>query len=347
MGGGRRSAVRRACLLGAAGCVALSVALPAVADEEVTVAAPAVWRGAASAAGATFEVNRDALLPVPNALRFSALEGESVFDTDLQTARASLLYPGEGVLQGPNLACGTFGASAPPDFQPLLDLCATYDYPLSVFADATEPDRSTNGSLRLGKPSDPVSVEAVTARAHAALDGSTSDAVINDLRVLGLPVLDPVPLLPIEELELDPSIVRIAGGTARTRQVIDRAGRLVVESSSTLTGIDLVGGLIRIGSIRSVSTATDDGNDRRTSDASFEVGGVTVGGVPAQVTDQGLVIGAPSGSSGPLQEQLENAVDQLVGALGVELSLLPASEQVDDGTGQAVATAGDSSSRWP
>jgi hypothetical protein len=101
---------------------------------------------------------------VPNALRFTALQGASTYDTDLQTARASILYPGEGVLQGPNLVCGTFGGMFPPEAKPLLDLCATYDYPLSVFADPTTPAKSTVGSLQLGKATDPVSTEAISAR---------------------------------------------------------------------------------------------------------------------------------------------------------------------------------------
>ena len=51
--------------------------------------------------------------PSRDVFRFIALDGESAYETDLQTARASLFFPGNGLIQGPNLACGTFGWSVP------------------------------------------------------------------------------------------------------------------------------------------------------------------------------------------------------------------------------------------
>ena len=338
MGGGRRRSLRRVCLAASGACVALSIALPALAQDDTAVARPAVWHGAASAEGATFEVNRDALLPVPNAFRFTALQGRTAYDTDLQTSRASIFYPGEGVLQGPNLACGTFGGMFPPEAKPILDLCATYDYPLSVFADSSLHDKATTGSLQLGRLADPVSADAISAKAHADVDSATSTAVIEDLRVLGLPGLGVLSLLPIEQLQLDPTVATIAGGSAKTNQRIDEAGHLVVQSDATLSGVNLVGGLVHIGSIVSSSKITDDGNGKRTSDASFELGGVTVGGIPAQITEKGLVLGSPAGASGPIQQQLQDALQQLLGGLGVKLSLLPNVESTDD-KGQAVASA--------
>lgn len=334
MGGRRRRALRRTCLGASAICVALSFALPALAQDEAAPK-PAVWAGTARADGITFEVDRDALLPVPNALRFTALQGATAYDTDNQTSRASILYPGEGILQGPNLACGTFGASFPPDAKPLLDLCATYDYPLSVFADTSSPDQSTTGSLRLGKATDPISTDAVSARAHADADVTSSDAEINNLRVLGLPVFGLVSVLPIQELQIDPTVATVEGATARTKQTIDDRGRLVVDATSTLSGVKLVGGLVHIGSIRSRSTITDDGKGTRTSEASFEATGTTVAGVPAQITDQGLVLGP---SSGPLQQALIDALQPLLQGLGVKITALGTHESTDE-NGQAVAAA--------
>jgi hypothetical protein len=333
-----RRAVRRICLVASAGCAVLALALPALAQDEGAAAAPAVWHGSAAARGLTAEVNRDALLPVPGALRFIALEGQSAYDTDNQTARASLLYPGEGVLQGPNLVCGTFGSAFPPEAKPLLDLCATYSYPLSVFANSTNPVVSSVGSEHLGKATDPISLDATTARAQATGELTSSDAVLSNLKVLGLPTFDVLPLLPIEELRLDPSVVSVEGGSARTSQRIDDGGVLVVQSSAVLTGVRLVGGLVDIGSIRSSSKITDDGKGHRTSDASFEATGVTVAGIPAQITGEGLVLGAPSGASGPLQQQLLSALQPLLDTLGIRISLLGTHESTDE-NGQAVAAA--------
>jgi hypothetical protein len=337
MGGRRRRALRRLCLGASAICVVLSIALPALAQDEAS-GGPAVWSGNAVTVGASFAVDRDGLLPVPNALRFTALDGLSQYDTDLQTARASVLYPGEGVLQGPNLLCGTFGGMFPPEAKPILDLCATYDYPLSVSADASNPDRQTAGSTRLGKLTDPISADGFYARAHADVEETSSDAVIEDLRVIGFPVFDLLRLLPLQDLQLDSSVANVESAKGTTRQRIDDEGRLVVEATATLSGIKLVGGLIRIGSIVSTSRVTDDGAGKRTSDASVDATGVTVAGVPARITEDGLLLGSPSGASGPLQQQLIDALRPLLDGLGVKLSVLETVEDTDE-RGQAVASA--------
>ena len=338
MGTGRRRAARRACLGVALGCVVLSVTVPARAQEEEGDALrPEVFRGAASSLVASVEADRAALLPVEDVFRFMAIEGASVYETDLQTARASLFYPGNGLLQGPNLACGTFGGRFPPEFGPLLAACAQFSYPLSVNADGSTPDKATAGSLALGAPTDPVSGQAVLAKAHAADDAATSDAVMQDLRILGLPGFGTVNLLPTEQLELDSSVLTVANATSRTHERVE-AGVLKVDSESVLTGVRLVGGLIEIGSIRSTSRATDDAAGTRTSDAALEIAGVSVAGQPAQITEQGLVVG--SAGSGPLQQQLQDAANQLLAALRIEVTLLDVEETLDDGTGQAVASAG-------
>ena len=132
-------------------------------------------------------------------------------------------------------------------------------------------------------------------------------------------------------------MLRIGNATSRTDQRID-AGKLVVVAESKLTGVTMVGGLVKIGSIVSTSTATDDGQGKRTAVADVEVSGVTVAGFPAQVTEDGLVIGSPSGM-GPIKQQVQQAANQLLATLGVRISLLDNVESTDDGTGLARAQA--------
>jgi hypothetical protein len=301
------------------------------------VAAPDVFRGAASAQVASVEADRDALLPVDDLFRFIALDGSGVYEPDLQRARSSLLFPGNGLILGPNLACGTFGGSFPPEFAPILDACTKYEFPLSVTADASSPSQATDGGTSLGNPNDAVSAQAISATAHAAADGSRTTATVQGLRVLGLPALGTLSFLPLQELQLDPSVLAVESASSRTDQRID-AGVLVVDAESVLSGVKLVGGLVRIGSIRSHSHVTDDAKGTRTADATLEVSGVTVGGVPAQITDQGLVLGSPAG--GPLQQQLQTVLNQLLEALRIKVTLLDAQETKDDGQGRAVASAG-------
>jgi hypothetical protein len=179
----------------------------------------------------------------------------------------------------------------------------------------------------------------VRAAAHAAIEATTTDAAMNDLRVVGLEATRPGGLLPIPGLpELDTTVLGVDSMTARTDQRIDDTSTLVVESVSTLQGVRLAGGLVRIGSIRSRSVITDDGEGTQGHEATLEVSGVTVGGVPAQITEDGLVLGSPGGS-GPISDQLTRTLNQMLGDLGVEATALEAESGVDE-AGLAFARSG-------
>ena len=335
-----RRRLARACVAGAVVCLALA-GFGSAAAQDAAPPLPDVFRGAASAQVMTAYFDRDALLPVPDAFRFIALDGHGTYESSNQTARASILYPGNGVISGPSLACGTFGSEAPEEFGPLIDACLQYKYPLTVFADSLNPDGSSSGSTQLGAPSDPVSARAVRAVAHAGLDASTTDAAMANFRVLGLPAFGALDLpLPLPGApELEPSLVVIDNASSTTDQRIDEAGRLVVESVAVLDGVRLVGGLVRIDSIRSTSKVIDDGKGETAEDANLEMSGVTVGGIPAQVTDDGLVIGSPTGADGPLVQQLAKVVNDLVQGMGIQVTTL-AVEEGEDESGLSFARSG-------
>jgi hypothetical protein len=336
---GRRRSVRRICLAAAAVCTLLALAAPANAQDEDTVPPPEIWRGAAASGVATVYADRQGgLLPVPDIFRYIVLDGDSVYETDNQTARASLFYPGEGIQHGPNLACGTFGGQFPPQFKPLIDACTTVSFPLTVKANSSDADVNTPGAFAFGKSTDPISGDAGSARAHAAPDGSSTHAQVSDFRVLGLPGIDFTTVLPVDQLKVDPTVIGIGNATSTTDQRIDH-GVLVVTSEAKLSGVKLVGGLVKIGAIVSTSTATDDGHGKRTAVADTEVTGVTVAGFPAKITEDGLVIMSPAGGLGPIKQQVQKAANQLLDALGVKLSLLDNVETKDDGTGLARAQA--------
>ena len=338
-----RQWARRLCLAAALVCLLLALTTPGSGAQEAEtdtetddVPLPDVFRGAASALGVSIEADREALLPVPEVFRFIALDGMGTYEQAKQEARASILFPGNGLILGPSLACGTFGGEFPDDFKPILDACLQYKYPLTVFADAFEPDGSTTGALALGSPKDPISGTAGGAKAHAGEDGVTTDAAMQDLRVLGLPAFGPVKP-PIPGFELDTSVLTIDSATSRTNQRIEKGG-IVVDAEATLEGIRMIGGLLEIGSIRSQSHALDDGNGKQTPDATLEVSGVTVAGQPAQITDQGLVVGEDGGGQGPLAESEQSAANKLLEEFNIRVTLLPASEGVEKGA--AVASVG-------
>ncbi len=340
MGGRLRRGARSACLAAAGAALLLAATTsPSPAQEEPAPSArPDVFRAAASAQVASVQVDRDALLPIDDLFRFIALDGSATYESSTRQARASLLFPGNGLIVGPSLLCGTFGGSFPAEMKPILDTCLQYRYPLTVFADDFEPDGVSSGALALGTPGDPVSGKAVRAAAHAGEDAATTDAALQDLRVLGLPALGPLtPLL--AGLGADATLLSVDSAASRTDQRIDGAGALVLDAEATVSGVRLLGGLVRIGSLVSRSSVTDDGAGERTAESSLEVTGVTVGGIPAQLTEDGLVLGTPSGGLGPLLEQLQTQLQELLRALDVTIAVLPA-EQVTDGPDGAVASAG-------
>jgi hypothetical protein len=330
---------RRGCFALAATCLTIAVVSPnagAAEEDEDDVARPSVWGGNAQSLAVSIELNRDALLPVPDLFKFIALDTASTYGSSSQAARASIVFPGNGAILGPSLACGTFGGQFPPEFKPILDTCLKYQYPLTVFADEFDPDASTNGSLAFGTPKNDIALNATTARAHAAIDGSNSDAVVQDLRVLGIPPFGPLALPGSEPLKLDTSIVDIDSVTSRTDQRIVSGG-LVTTAKATLSGVKLIGGLIRIGSLVSESTVTDSASGKRTSEANFQATGVTVAGVPAQLTNKGLALGP--GDKTPIPAQLKNALAGVLEALDIKFTVLPTDETLNR-NGQAHANVG-------
>lgn len=317
---------------------------PARAQDDAEGTRPETFAGAASASALDVAVLTPALVPVPNLLDLAVVEGRGTFESSNQEGRASIFFPGNGVISGPSLLCGTFlGPQIPPEgaalFGPILDACGQYRYPLAVFVDELVPDASTDGRLTLGADTDPVSLRAVGAIAHAADDSTTTRAQVADLQLLGVPVLGSLaPLLQLLGLDpLDGSLLAVEGLTARTDQRIV-GGRLAVRAEAKVTGLRLLGGLVRIGSITSRSSLlTAAGDDEPEVSSDLEVGGVTVAGTPAQLTERGLVIADPNGSSGPVLQTLASAASDALQGMGFTIRSLEVDQGEDDGVPYAQA----------
>jgi hypothetical protein len=307
-------------------CAVISPAAGAQTGDDAPP--PEVFGANASARAVSINVDRAGLLPVPDVFNFIALDGYGEYGSSSQQARASLLFPGNGVLLGPSLVCGTFGGKFPPQFKPILDTCLKYNYPLTVFADSFTPDNSTNGALSLGTPKNDIQADATLARAHASDQSVTTDAVLSDLRVLGIPPFGPIAIPGGDQLKLDTSIVDIDHGTSRTDQRSVKGG-LVTTSKVTISGIKLIGGLIHIKTLTSESTVTDDANGKRTADATFQAAGVTVAGAPATITNKGLQL-----------KENNAAINDVLQALDIKISMLPTEESTGKAGGPAKANVG-------
>ncbi len=327
---------RRGCLAGAVACLGLAVAAPHLRAQ--VAGAPRIYSGSASAFALQLYPDREqgGLFPIPRLLDGRFMEGSSELSSSGGSkAAAALYYPG-GAINGPALLCGEFGDQFPPQFAPILDACLGFRYPFAVSADSTTPDAQTVGGLALGAAGQPISSSAALAQAHVAADSATSDAVISDLRV-GLPFLPIGTLVPIPGVNpLDPSLVSIDGITTRTAERFE-GGVFVVEAVTHLSGIRLLAGLVQIASVETVSVSRADGREPATTQAASTVGGVTIGGIPASVGSDGLVLGSPTGTGGVLGI-VGDLVNQLLGGLGIEIKTLAAEHADGDGTtqGQAV-----------
>ncbi|MEY2419675.1 MAG: hypothetical protein QOG90_2355 [Actinomycetota bacterium] len=329
MAGSVRRSARRVFLALAGTSLLLAFVAPSVgAQTGDDVPPPEVWGANASARAVSVNLDRAGLLPVPDVFNFIALDGAGEYGSSGQQTRASLLFPGNGVLLGPSLACGTFGGSFPSQFKPILDTCLKYNYPLTVFADSFTPDASTNGGLALGTPGNDVQADATLARAHASVESAKTDAVLSDLRVLGIPPFGPVAIPGSDQLKLDTSIVDVDHGTSRTDQHTVKGG-LLTDSKVTLSGIKLVGGLIHIKSLTSESKVTDDANGKRTAEATFQATGVTVAGVPATITNKGLELSQPNA-----------AINSVLKALSITVAAMPTEETIGKADGAARASVG-------
>ena len=292
---------------------------------------PDGYAGAASAQALGAALITPALVPVEGLFDLGFVEGRGTYDASNQEGRASLVFPGNGAISGPSLLCGTFlGPNIPPEglvlFGPILDTCGQYQYPLAVYVDSLSPDGSTDGGLQLGALTDPVSLGAVGASAHAGDDATTTEAEISDLRLLGLPAIGGLEsLFELASLPVpDDTLVSVEAMRATTDQrIVD--GALVVDANATVTGLRLLGGLVRIGSIVSHSRLESRSGEEPVITTDLEVGGVELAGQPATITEDGAVVGSGA-PTGPILQQLLGGVVDAVQDAGLRITALPEDE---------------------
>lgn len=344
--GRARRRIQRGAFAGAVVSLALALvpAGPVRAQEppptEDEVALPDAFTAAASAAALEVQLLTPPFVPVPDLFQFRVAEGRGTYSGSNQEARSSTFFPGSGAIAGPGLACGQARSQFPPEseplFGPIFDACVAYKYPFTVFADSLNPSRQTEGAVALGTQKDPISLQAAGARAHAGIDATTTDADVSDLRVIGAPAVGSLKgLLTLAGLDpADATVITADGITAVTDQRIV-GDALVTVSKATVTGLRLLGGLVRVGSIVSRSSLTSQPGEEPVVAADLEVQGVEVAGTPAQLTEDGLVLaGAPSG---PIAQQIASQAAALLHDRGMRMTLLPVEEGEIDGIPAASA----------
>ena len=119
-----------------------------------------------------------------------------------------------------------------------------------------------------------------------------------------------------------PGVLTFSAAKGTSSSLADSTAR--ASASSDLSGVSLLGGLIRIGAIQSTATATSDGNTGSGS-ASTHIAGLTVMGQAASIGSDGLVLPDLSKSLGPVTGPVvQELISQTVSALGLKITEFPA-----------------------
>jgi len=273
--------LRRACFACAACLAVLALVSPVAvraADED---SRPPIFNSTAFASAVQLTLNTDPPQVIPEIVRFDLPHGISRFAAGGSgRARASSLYPGLAASEGPNLIWNVICSRGfpcerfPEDFPPTWPFTADAEYP-------TQPDATASTS---GEPAGggPLSWTPNTVSAHAGTDFVSTTAIVSDL-VFAPPGSDPA----------DPAaaLVRIGSLDATTRLSFASDGTaLVARSIAKLSDVSLFGGVVGIESLVARSISTSDGKTGK-SEPSLTLGGVTLNGVPAKLTGDGLVVG--------------------------------------------------------
>lgn len=126
---------------------------------------------------------------------------------------------------------------------------------------------------------------------------------------------------------IDLAGVVTVGSMSASSDTIFEEGVVTTTTRSEAARIELLGGLIGIGGLVSQATAASNGSEGRASGSVSPIE-VTVGGQPAALGAEGLVIPGDEGATSALNRFLEQ--------IGMEIRLLPDDVRVDD---QGTATA--------
>ena len=298
----------RLCFVAAGLLGVVGLAAPHVAAEDTFTGRPAIFTGVAAASGIHETFDRTSGLAVVGEPVWGNLaDGSSTFAADDVYARASVLYPGRAVTKGPGLVCGQLPAS------PAQEAICNFSYPLTVEA-GNQPDVTVDVPQPLGTPGSPASANAIFAKAHANETYVSTDAAVSAFSSTG---------------------VLVQSVAAHTRQAFDdkkNPALLTVTATSELKGIDLLAGMVHIDSIVTTSIHKVDGQKVHSHKDRVVVGGVTVGGQPAEINQDGVVV-AGSGQGRPALDALNSALQQALAAARTKINLIgvtPASAHGND-----------------
>ena len=327
-----RRVISRSCF-GAAAVAFVAAVIPFGALAQTTGSSstsgtrPKVFGTGTNAVGVDYVPDQEGgLTPIKDTFHMQFVTGKSsMSSSNGPTAKATVADPGNGVTQGPPNACpvvsGFFPGAA---LQPIFDACVNAKWPFIAQADGFSPDKRTDGSLAFGSPTGQLNGEGGAAHAHIGEDGTSStDSTMSGLKIAPLPGASagglPLPANVAQAIiganggqPLDTALFTVGSIQSTTQNLFDGPAE-VSHAESRLNGVRLIGGLMTIDSITSISDVhfAVDGNAVGTS--STTVQGAKVLGQPVTIDDKGV---HPNGNDDSSTQLLKDAglTVRLVGA---------------------------------
>ncbi len=291
-----RLAARAAAALGLLAVVLLP-GPPGIAQVSGTPAYT-YYMARGQADGLTTNVTVDGLLPVDELVGLSSITAESHLTVGRSDSLAVLPNPGDLVLSLPGTLAALTGVAGLPD------------YPAA--ARAEDPSAPTD-DVQLAPDA---GLGALHLHADASEDSSAASAAITAFH-------DTIGLLPSFSI-----------GSVQTTSTTKRPDPATFEADATTTvsNVRLLGSLVQIDQITSVSSAKVLG-DKLVADASeVTVTGASIAGQPVGITADGITALNQSQALAPTIDALAKPLQ----ASGLQLHTTPRSESVHDGTATAV-----------
>jgi hypothetical protein len=259
----------------------------------------------------------------------------TVFSSNGPLARASTYYPGATVAGAGLIVCGqVIEPNFPP---PFTSVCPPPPYPLSAEAPTQKgaADAATPGTQQLSAGPEQLTAVAATAHADAryvdatATDGgfgtagagATGAAVLSFREAVALATKGVAAAAAVRPEASDSSVASDTSASGVGHQSFDAAGELVATATSTVHGASLLGGAVKISSIVATSSYTTDGMRIKKHTQNVTVSGVTAGGMPATIDQNGISVNG-AGTGKPAIDAVNTALQNLLASANTHIRLL-------------------------
>ena len=318
---GRHRVVRTTCAVGVAGLALVPFAARALSPPAAPL--PLAFGGVASVSGLYEHLDSTpGVAPTSEPVFASFADGNSTYSPQTLYARSAPYYPGDTVNGLSGLLCT---AGLPP-------ACNAPPLPLTATANQQTPDASVSlVPAVVPGASVPFSATAFRGEAHAhAETGVSTTAVVTgvDESTAAGAAATRIQSLRSELAAIlghsvgagSASLLSIGTISGTTSQAFTN-GVLHVHAEVQDSGINLLGGVLHIGSVTAVSDTTSDGQSKPKHTDTAQATGVTVAGLAAAIDQNGITING-AGVPSAVVKGVADALNKTLVGLGASVQFL-------------------------